>query len=235
MAMASCVHLRCVPATSCLSETPGCWGCPVPALRICSYGGTRKSFTSSAAQRTPGVLGNNCKSWLSIRAQAQPEERIVDETNEGSIESVKENEGVGALTVGIVAPEISIAAIESVVNTAASSSAVVGIWSAFNIRLSNVLMLHKLRTPILENLFEVLIYRYVQIEDEAFVSSGESCLTKELESIYATMREWKWRGYSIAYTVHGCGPPVLLVHGFGASIGHWRRYTVYPRESMDQC
>ena len=23
--------------------------------------------------------------------------------------------------------------------------------------------------------------------------------------------------------VAGCGPPVVLVHGFGASVGHWRK------------
>ncbi|MBW4473475.1 MAG: alpha/beta fold hydrolase [Stenomitos rutilans HA7619-LM2] len=34
---------------------------------------------------------------------------------------------------------------------------------------------------------------------------------------------WSWRGYSIAYTVAGTGQPLLLVHGFGASFGHWRQ------------
>ncbi|KAH9781849.1 hypothetical protein KPL71_008635 [Citrus sinensis] len=53
---------------------------------------------------------------------------------------------------------------------------------------------------------------------------------------------WKWKGqYSINYLVsstpnsHPDSPPLLLVHGFGASIPHWRRnigtlaksYTVY--------
>ncbi|KAK9812307.1 hypothetical protein WJX73_000809 [Symbiochloris irregularis] len=31
------------------------------------------------------------------------------------------------------------------------------------------------------------------------------------------------KGYKIAYTVVGEGKPVVLVHGFGASIGHWRK------------
>lgn len=34
---------------------------------------------------------------------------------------------------------------------------------------------------------------------------------------------WQWRDYSIRYTVLGEGEPLLLIHGFGASIGHWRK------------
>lgn len=34
---------------------------------------------------------------------------------------------------------------------------------------------------------------------------------------------WTWRGYAIQYTVMGSGSPLLLVHGFGASLGHWRK------------
>ena len=34
---------------------------------------------------------------------------------------------------------------------------------------------------------------------------------------------WKWKGYKIQYTVMGEGSPLVLVHGFGASIGHWRK------------
>jgi len=34
---------------------------------------------------------------------------------------------------------------------------------------------------------------------------------------------WDWNGYKIPYTVTGSGHPLLLVHGFGASIGHWRK------------
>jgi pimeloyl-ACP methyl ester carboxylesterase len=35
--------------------------------------------------------------------------------------------------------------------------------------------------------------------------------------------QWDWHGYQITYTVAGEGIPLLLVHGFGASIGHWRK------------
>jgi pimeloyl-ACP methyl ester carboxylesterase len=34
---------------------------------------------------------------------------------------------------------------------------------------------------------------------------------------------WTWRNYKIQYTVMGVGQPLVLVHGFGASIGHWRK------------
>jgi pimeloyl-ACP methyl ester carboxylesterase len=34
---------------------------------------------------------------------------------------------------------------------------------------------------------------------------------------------WTWQGHKIQYTVKGEGKPLLLIHGFGASIGHWRK------------
>lgn len=34
---------------------------------------------------------------------------------------------------------------------------------------------------------------------------------------------WTWQDHSIRYTVQGQGKPVLLIHGFGASIGHWQK------------
>jgi pimeloyl-ACP methyl ester carboxylesterase len=32
---------------------------------------------------------------------------------------------------------------------------------------------------------------------------------------------WTWQGHQIQYTVMGVGQPLLLIHGFGASLGHW--------------
>ena len=34
---------------------------------------------------------------------------------------------------------------------------------------------------------------------------------------------WNWQGHRIQYTVMGTGQPLVLIHGFGASIGHWRK------------
>ena len=34
---------------------------------------------------------------------------------------------------------------------------------------------------------------------------------------------WTWRDHKIQYTVQGTGRPLILIHGFGASIGHWRQ------------
>ncbi|MBD1909714.1 MULTISPECIES: alpha/beta fold hydrolase [unclassified Leptolyngbya] len=34
---------------------------------------------------------------------------------------------------------------------------------------------------------------------------------------------WNWQGHRIRYTVRGQGTPIVLIHGFGASIGHWRK------------
>ncbi|MFP4297247.1 MAG: alpha/beta fold hydrolase [Spirulinaceae cyanobacterium] len=38
-----------------------------------------------------------------------------------------------------------------------------------------------------------------------------------------TPQTWTWQNHTITYTVQGQGQPLLLVHGFGASIGHWRK------------
>ena len=40
---------------------------------------------------------------------------------------------------------------------------------------------------------------------------------------YSEKLDWYWQNHKITYTVQGKGKPLLLVHGFGASIGHWRK------------
>jgi pimeloyl-ACP methyl ester carboxylesterase len=48
--------------------------------------------------------------------------------------------------------------------------------------------------------------------------------TQQLTSITPFEKlTWNWQGYKIQYTVMGKGCPLVLVHGFGASIGHWRK------------
>lgn len=37
------------------------------------------------------------------------------------------------------------------------------------------------------------------------------------------IKTWIWRGHQIKYTVKGTGQPMVLIHGFGACIGHWRK------------
>ncbi|NJL20268.1 MAG: alpha/beta fold hydrolase [Leptolyngbyaceae cyanobacterium SM1_3_5] len=40
----------------------------------------------------------------------------------------------------------------------------------------------------------------------------------------ATAKTWNWRGYPIAYQSAGeTGAAIVLIHGFGASWGHWRK------------
>nr|GEV90955.1 pheophytinase, chloroplastic [Tanacetum cinerariifolium] len=49
----------------------------------------------------------------------------------------------------------------------------------------------------------------------------------EVNEIKGICSKWEWRGYNINYLKYGgdnkLTPPVLLVHGFGASVAHWRR------------
>ncbi|KAL2538911.1 alpha/beta-hydrolase superfamily protein [Forsythia ovata] len=69
----------------------------------------------------------------------------------------------------------------------------------------------------------------------------EALLPLEVSEINEKCKKWVWKGYTINYFVYPeinndtSNPPLLLIHGFGASIAHWRRnipilaqsYTVY--------
>ncbi|MBA3922540.1 MAG: alpha/beta fold hydrolase, partial [Nostocaceae cyanobacterium] len=48
--------------------------------------------------------------------------------------------------------------------------------------------------------------------------------TSKNTTILASAQTWIWRGFPICYQTQGtAGPSVVLVHGFGASWGHWRK------------
>lgn len=69
----------------------------------------------------------------------------------------------------------------------------------------------------------------------------EELLPLDVSEINEKCKKWVWKGYTINYFVYPEGnndssnPPLLLIHGFGASVAHWRRniptlaqnYTVY--------
>ncbi len=44
-----------------------------------------------------------------------------------------------------------------------------------------------------------------------------------LSPLQKSCQIWTWRGHKIQYSVTGKGTPIVLIHGFGASIGHWRK------------
>ncbi|MEI6429159.1 MAG: alpha/beta fold hydrolase [Pseudanabaena sp. ELA607] len=52
-------------------------------------------------------------------------------------------------------------------------------------------------------------------------SPASLSLPPSVEPAYVT-KFWQWRDHQIAYTVVGQGLPLVLIHGFGASIGHWK-------------
>lgn len=77
----------------------------------------------------------------------------------------------------------------------------------------------------------------------ASVTSSTAAVSAEKEEVLPPLdvseinrksKKWVWKGYTISYLVYPEGnsdaaavnPPLLLVHGFGASIAHWRRYTI---------
>lgn len=66
----------------------------------------------------------------------------------------------------------------------------------------------------------------VTAEEEEFL------LPLQVAEINDKCKKWVWNGHTINYLVYpecrnetaAMNPPLLLVHGFGASIAHWRRY-----------
>jgi len=49
-------------------------------------------------------------------------------------------------------------------------------------------------------------------------------MTTELISTSSLEKfQWQWGEHQITYTVQGVGQPLVLIHGFGACLGHWRK------------
>jgi len=45
-----------------------------------------------------------------------------------------------------------------------------------------------------------------------------------ISSPVTSIQTWRWQGFPITYQTQGNqGPAIVLVHGFGASLGHWRK------------
>jgi pimeloyl-ACP methyl ester carboxylesterase len=56
------------------------------------------------------------------------------------------------------------------------------------------------------------------------MTPSSSTSSKASTGTSATTKTWIWKGFSICYQTQGNqGPAVVLVHGFGASWGHWRQ------------
>ncbi len=47
-------------------------------------------------------------------------------------------------------------------------------------------------------------------------------MTATLDTTFKNL-DWQWQGNNIRYTCLGEGKPLLLIHGFGACIGHWKK------------
>jgi len=57
----------------------------------------------------------------------------------------------------------------------------------------------------------------------AISSSSASSQSKPLPEPLPEPQQWRWRGFSTTYQAMGSrGSAVVLIHGFGASWGHWR-------------
>nr|XP_043615190.1 pheophytinase, chloroplastic [Erigeron canadensis] len=58
---------------------------------------------------------------------------------------------------------------------------------------------------------------------------NDDVLPLEVSKIKEICSKWEWRGYGVNYLKYEINnksnspPPLLLVHGFGASVAHWRR------------
>lgn len=101
---------------------------------------------------------------------------------------------------------------------------------------------HQIQHNSLENSLKFFSWRKIHknpISAVVCASAGAAVAAGEVETlpplevseIDGKCKKWEWRGYAINYFVYpeingeaaNANPPLLLVHGFGASIAHWRR------------
>ncbi|XP_024369572.1 uncharacterized protein [Physcomitrium patens] len=57
---------------------------------------------------------------------------------------------------------------------------------------------------------------------ETSVGGYSSKVLKQLPYKKEGYNFWTWRDHKVHYIVQGQGPPIVLIHGFGASAFHWR-------------
>jgi pimeloyl-ACP methyl ester carboxylesterase len=73
--------------------------------------------------------------------------------------------------------------------------------------------------------FKGIMATGVSVMASTLTSQAQPSQEKELERLAYKpegYNYWKWRDHKIHYVVQGEGPPVVLIHGFGASAFHWR-------------
>ncbi|KAL3641451.1 hypothetical protein CASFOL_016419 [Castilleja foliolosa] len=103
----------------------------------------------------------------------------------------------------------------------------------FNPAISLRSCLNSASAKIPKNYISAINCSNASVASTEAVSSGKEELLPPLEvgEIDGKCKKWVWRGYTVNYFVYpeinsdaaAMNPPLLLVHGFGASIAHWRR------------
>lgn len=61
------------------------------------------------------------------------------------------------------------------------------------------------------------------LEQESTQSVNVEFYSDQLVKLLEQKSTYRWKDSIVNYVKSGEGPPLLLIHGFGASIGHWRK------------
>ena len=62
----------------------------------------------------------------------------------------------------------------------------------------------------------------LQSETEGWVPVMQNC---GYRAVPYREQTWMWRGYRVNYAVAGKGIPIVIVHGFGSNVHHFRKLT----------